>query len=77
MYPLCFKACADNDFGQKAIHDIIFTTLSMEKLGKAYNKSKATFTAINVGRNRYNPAFKYPLRTNAVENQKIWNDLFE
>ena len=77
IYPLCFKACTDNDFGQKAIHDIIFTTLSMEKLGKTYNKSKATFTAINVGRNRYNSAFKYPLRTNAIENQKIWNDLFE
>ncbi len=43
------------------------------KLGKVYHKSKATFTAINVGRNRNNPAFKYPLRTNAVENQKIWN----
>lgn len=76
-YPLCYKACADIDFGKKAIHDLLFTNISMIALGKKYNKSKSTFTAINVGRNRYDDRFLYPLRDNLMANRETWNNLFK
>lgn len=75
-YPLVLKDCADINFGKQSKHDLLFTDLSTRELAKKYNKSKATFTAINVGRNRKDKRFKYPLRTYKEENQKIWNTLF-
>ena len=76
-YPLCYKACADVDFGKNAIHDLLFTNLSAIALGKKYHKSKSTFTAINVGRNRHDNRFLYPLRNHLMANRETWNNLFK
>ena len=75
-YPLALKDCANVKFGRQSKYALLFTELSMNQLAKKYKKSKATFTAINVGRNRRDNRFKYPLRKYKEENQKIWNTLF-
>lgn len=75
-YPLCKKICADGAWSHDLKYDLIFTNISHKELGEKYNRSKAAVTAINMGRNRRDNRFVYPLRSHQEENQKIWNTLF-
>lgn len=75
-YPLCKKSCSDGSYCHDLKKDLIFTNLSQMDLAIKYNKSKSTVTAINVGRNRKDNRFKYPLRTYKEENKQIWSTLF-
>lgn len=75
-YPLCKKGCSDGAWSHELKYDLIFTDLSHSVLGEKYGKNKTTITAINVGRNRKDERFIYPLRSNQEENKKIWNTLF-
>lgn len=74
-YPLAYKSCADDSYVEPLFYDLLFTSLSSAKLGIKYNKSKGTITAINVGRNRHNSNYTYPLRDHLEENRKIWYSL--
>lgn len=74
-YPLAEKKCNDDSYIEPLMYDLLFTDLSSIKLGEKYGKAKATITAINVGRNRRNPNYLYPLRDNLKENQIVWNSL--
>lgn len=74
-YPLAEKICNDDSYVAPLLYDLLFTNLSSIKLGEKYGKAKATITAINVGRNRKNPNYLYPLRDNLQKNQKIYNSL--
>lgn len=75
-YPLCKKSCADGAWSHEAKYLLIFTSLSHLEIGQKVNKSKSAITALNVGRNRKDKRFLYPLRTYQMENKKIWNTLF-
>lgn len=75
-YPLCLKGCADGAWSHEVKRDLIFTNISHSILADKYGKSKAAVTAINVGRNRKDSRFSYPLRKYQKENQEIWNTLF-
>ena len=75
-YPLCKKNCADGSWSAEAKRLLIFTNLPHSEIGNRLNKAKATITALNVGRNRKDNRFIYPLRNNQEKNKKIWNTLF-
>lgn len=75
-YPLCRKGCSNDSYVHDLKHDLIFTELTHEQIGKRYGKVKSTVTAINRGRNRKDSRFLYPLRANAKQNQDIWSTLF-
>lgn len=74
-YPLAEKKCNDDSYIESLYYDLLFSTQSSLALGKKYGKSKATITAINVGRNRHKKGYLYPLRGHLNENQKIWATL--
>lgn len=75
-YPLCRKGCSDGVWSHEAKYDLIFSELSHSQIGNKYSKTKGAITALNVGRNRKDSRFIYPLRKNKEKNQKIWNTLF-
>lgn len=75
-YPLCKKSCSDGAWSNNLKKDLIFTSISHYDLAAKYNKAKSTITAINVGRNRKDSRFLYPLRQYQNENKIIWNTLF-
>lgn len=75
-YPLCKKGCSQGAWSHSAKYDLIFSNLKHSEIGLKYNKAKSTITAINVGRNRKDKRFIYPLSKHKKENQKIWNTLF-
>lgn len=75
-YPLCKKGGADGAWAHMAKQQLIFTDLSQATIASNCKKSKAAITALNVGRNRKDCRFKYPLRQHQLENQQIWNTLF-
>lgn len=75
-YPLCQKACSDGAWTHEAKYLLIFSSLSQLKIGEKLGKAKSTITALNVGRNRKDDRFIYPLGSNKAANQQIWNTLF-
>lgn len=75
-YPLCQKGCSDGSYVHDLKYDLIFTDNSHADLAKKYDKAKSTITAINIGRNRKDNRFYYPLREHQKKNQEIWSTLF-
>lgn len=60
------------------LYDIIFTNLSMEKIGAPYNIKGNTITYIANGKRRLDltSGFITPIRKNLKQNQEIFNTLF-
>lgn len=75
-YPLCKKSCADGAWSHEAKYLLIFTEKAHLEIASKLGKAKSAITALNAGRNRKDNRFIYPLRSNQIENQKIWNTLF-
>lgn len=75
-YPLCKKNCNNGRWAHEAKYKLIFTDLSHLVIAQELNKAKSAVTALNVGCNRKDSRFIYPLRQHQKENQQIWNTLF-
>lgn len=72
------KIVLTDDIVQNILYDILFTKLSMEKIGNKYNISGNTLTYIANGKRRkeITKDFVVPLRRNLQTNQKIYTNIY-
>ena len=74
-YPLSVRVRSE-DWVELCIKDAIFTDLTNQELADKYKVSKSTIKALVQGVHHKNNKLIYPLKTNKIQNQKIYKELF-
>ena len=76
-YPLLLKGCADKSWIRGCLKDIIFSSDSLVKIAKKYNKAESTIKKLGQGRANKQDYLIYPLRSHREENKEIFNKYFK
>ena len=74
-YPLSIRV-KSTDWVNECFKDIIFEEYTYKQLAKKYGISEHTVKALGQGVHHHKDEFKYPLKANKIENQKIYKELF-